>query len=389
MTSTSRRTAFVSVAAALVMSGLAAGGPALAAGRHTAVKGKPSSTLTDVTAVPKSKDVWAVGSRIVGAETSTNVPKLLVLHRHTGAWSTGKLVAPDRTTISAIAAGSATSIWMVGNVTSAKDGKDRWFVATSTGGTFHRVTVPIAQGQAWDVAASSPSDVWVIGGAGPDNGLKAATLHWNGHKWAKTAVPAAAASLPLHSISTSGPKNAWLYAGYGNTDTVLQWNGVKWVVSSYSAPTGAVPKAIATSSSKDVFLVGSMVTQAGTFYVVQNYAAHWDGASWTTVTTPTDEGSKLASVTATKGTAWAVGSQQGGGSTTVTPVILHYAGGAFVKQTSYHHTNYTDLVAVSSTSPTNVVVAGNYFTGAINSSPSVGLIELFNGSSWAKSLTTK
>src|ERR1700730_13857081 len=89
------------------------------------------------------------------------------------------------------------------------------------------------------IAAVNDHDAWAVGGSTPKPGSNQATaLHWNGHRWTRTPLPAPFGSpsagpdtKQLTLVAASSSTNAWafgeVFSNNGNTRTLyaLRWNG--------------------------------------------------------------------------------------------------------------------------------------------------------------------
>jgi hypothetical protein len=138
---------------------------------------------------------------------------------------------------------------------------------------------------------------------------------------ATTALPATAAQPAathysaggqLQGVATASANNAWAvgYAGTGSSPAVLMlhWNGKSWTrVTSPGVLKGAGQlSAITVVSAKDAWALGSTGNSAsGTTH---SLLLHWNGTAWSQVTSPGPVGhAALSAVTATAKGGWAVG----------------------------------------------------------------------------------
>ena len=178
------------------------------------------------------------------------------------------------------------------------------------------------------VSADAANDVWAVGEAG--NG-GAPLLHFNGTTWTEVPSPL----LHANSVTALSPTNAWavgtisVFAGdrQHTKPAIEHWDGTSWSIVSSPNP-NRVPTndtalyGIAAVSANDIWAVG-----AGNFSTISGTATlieHWDGTSWTIVSSP-DPGNASNSLsgvtTLSDGTVVAVGSQTNQG-TDATPLIL-------------------------------------------------------------------
>ncbi|MDH2429098.1 hypothetical protein [Sphaerisporangium sp. TRM90804] len=79
-----------------------------------------------------------------------------------------------------------------------------------------------------DVAAAGPRDVWAVGykESAEDREGTPALQHWNGRRWAQTAVDPADA-WHLVGVSAAGPRDVWI-VGNGEHPYAARWDGARW-----------------------------------------------------------------------------------------------------------------------------------------------------------------
>ena len=239
------------------------------------------------------------------------------------------------------------------------------------------------------LAAVSGADIWAVGSATNQNssGMLSATLtaNYNGNAWQVVPSPNPAGSRynNLHGASATSASDVWAvgsdYVSKGTKypiiyPTIEHYNGSAWSLAASAQPTQVGSLAgVAAVTPSDVWAVGSGRNSAG---VSGTMIQHWDGTSWTEVSSPV-AGAALTSVTATSPSdVWAVG------YTATAGLAMHYDG-----------TNWTvsPLPAPSGTwqlSSVSADPAGDVWAaGSVNGSGAGGaqhpLVEHFNGSGWS------
>jgi photosystem II stability/assembly factor-like uncharacterized protein len=105
------------------------------------------------------------------------------------------------------------------------------------------------------VSASSPDDIWIVGGSGIS-----LAAHFDGTVWQEVSVPDAGTLRAVVSIS---PNDAWAAGENG----LLHWNGAAWSQFGGSPTQGY---SLSATSSNDVWLAADT-----------NGVWHWDGNTWT------------------------------------------------------------------------------------------------------------
>lgn len=265
----SRVVVVAGVSAVALVAATASMVPAGAQPRHPAPKALVSGQLSVVTVAPHSKVAFAIGSKYSGTKSTTYVGK-----RNGSHWKKLAVKAPANASFSAIAAGSPSSIWLVGSAFSTTQ---KALVERSHGGTFALMKTSLPGGLLQGVSASSASNAWVVGtasGGGPILG------RWNGHKWSALKVPATIMTDSFNQVSTTGPAVAWILGYSSSGPTVFKANGHTVSTVKLPVPTGASVRGIAASSAKSVWVVGSVSKVVGTSSVSSAFAMHYNGKSW-------------------------------------------------------------------------------------------------------------
>jgi hypothetical protein len=365
----------VLVLSAVVIGGSAAhGSPAgttVAAKAPAATKGE----LIGVAAVPHSSDVWVIGS----AGTLDNA-KFFVARRHHGHWQ--KVKTPNLHgrcgSIDTIVAASAKSVWLGGaKQVSCHTGsiaqtapaiwqlKGKKFVAQKL------PKLSNLSDSVDSVSASSPNDVWAVGGLYPGQTTAQVAFHWNGKKWSAVSVPSGY-SQNLYDVSASSPNNAWaLRSDYAaNQDVFVHWNGKIWTAGD-AAPTGFSLGAVATSSAKLAYATGYSNAGSPEKSIILKY----NGKTWSKVALPkVGVRSQLDAIAMHGKSVWAIGEGDKG-----RPVLLHSTGGAWKAENSPGK-GY-QLLSVSAGSATHAYAVGDHSTPASNI-PTKTFFDAFAGHAW-------
>lgn len=239
-------------------------------------------------------NVWTVGR--FSSSVGNNVNHTIVEHWNGSAWSVvpSPNVGTQGSELLGVAAISATDVWAVGDVsTSTTVNGNRALIEHWNGSAWSAVPAPSPSNQGDNltaVAAITPSNVWAVGYFESSNQGAILPLieHWNGSTWSVvTAGIQAAAGTFLNGITALSATDIWAvgYAGFG-TNREMHWNGTRWSVTSASFPSGGQESlgGVAAAGSNDIWAVGSYAPT--TFAELQTLALHWDGTTWTKVTTP-------------------------------------------------------------------------------------------------------
>jgi beta-lactam-binding protein with PASTA domain len=240
------------------------------------------------------------------------------------------------------------------------------------------------------VAAVSPCDIWAIGND-EDNispGNEGLIEHWTGgESWTIAATLNLNSYSTLSGISAVSANDVWVVGHTSDEGSellrtlILHWDGSSWsqVSSPNPGPQKSLLSGVTATSASDAWAVGSYQTDTG----LKTLTAHWDGSSWRQVASPSPgtASNSLASVTATSATnAWAVGVS---GSGTVNQTLIErWDGSAWTTAGSASPGTYRNtLTSVSATSATDAWAVGSYSDDPL--SPKT-LVEHWDGSSWTR-----
>ena len=187
------------------------------------------------------------------------------------------------------------------------------------------------------VAATSAHDAWAVGDFTNGTAAQTLILHWDGSAWTKVPSPSpggSAHSSQLLGVRATSATNAWAVGSFSNGTAdqtlLLHWDGTSWtqVTTPNPSATGNELDGVGASSARDAWAVGSFSNGKAN----QTLILHWDGSSWTQVKSPNPGGSAqnsaLTSVRATSARdAWAVGQTVKG--TVAQTLIAHWDGSSW------------------------------------------------------------
>jgi hypothetical protein len=281
--------------------------------------------LWDVAAVAPD-DVWAAGKTVLrgAGPKGRDLVRPLIEHWDGVGWAVvptpdiGSTYAP----LSGIAARSATDIWAVGNAEGA-DGQDE-LILHWNGSSWSRIPGPQhAPGEQMllhAVAPVRPDDVWAVGFI--QGGEQQATLaqHWDGQAWTivPTESPGAWGSW-LTGVTALSPTDAWSVGTFTQSGSAppqgmaQHWDGTRWsLVGIPQDPAGSMLEDVQGVSPTEVWAVGETGTASGEQLGHRTLIMHWDGASWSTASSPSPDQAEdqLSSISLLpSGQAYAVGLQ--------------------------------------------------------------------------------
>jgi hypothetical protein len=244
-------------------------------------------------------NIWAVGSYF------TTAGRTLIEHWNGKTWKVvfSQDVGPGANELTAVRGTSGHDIWAVGNATTSYPLSDtvilhwngrRWQLVPSPNvanrPNFLRAVRPVSRTEAWAVGRYDPKGGgslplvlhltkghWHIvsspGGTGDYyNGTADRTLilHWNGHKWLKSASPNVGTdSDDLNAVGATSAGNIYAVgADYRNTSShvlIEHWNGTHWRVLAGRNPGAGynIFNAVFALSARSIWAVGTTASKAG------------------------------------------------------------------------------------------------------------------------------
>lgn len=175
-------------------------------------------------------DAWAVGWKNVDG---VNQP--ITMHWDGANWSavpTPGVVSDG--VLSAVSARANNDVWAVGHYGSPR----QTLVQHWNGTEWNLVPSPNAAGfgnnELRGVVAIRPNDAWSVGYySNPATGaMQALTLHWDGSQWNSVPNPAGPGSPGfLYGVTASSPDNVWAVGGISgeaSPNLTMRWDGTSW-----------------------------------------------------------------------------------------------------------------------------------------------------------------
>lgn len=145
-------------------------------------------------------------------------------------------------------------------------------------------------GFAYDMTASSPDDLWVVGSAVGYGDASATSiplaLHFDGSSWTDVPVPLAGnRHHELSCVSASSPDNVWAVGDWRSIGgafqaLIVRWDGSSW----WRVPNPG--EGVAGGDAESVLVLApDNVWVSGSFYGGSVRLIHWNGSAWETPTT--------------------------------------------------------------------------------------------------------
>jgi Dockerin type I domain len=258
-----------------------------------------------------------------------------------------------------------------------------------------------------DVACVSDSDCWAVGrSSGFLTNAQTLIERWDGNSWVIVNSPNTSSSQTnvLNGIACASSSDCWAVGLYwnGNTQQTLieHWDGTSWSIvdSPNTGPT--FPNGfygVTCASASDCWAVGTAITDTNTpgagLIIEQTLIEHWDGSSWSIVTSPDTspvESNELRSVScASASDCWAVGNAVPAAQAlagTYQTLIEHWDGTLWTIVSSPNGSSFGSdyLNGVTCTSVSNCWAVGTQEGNELVGSRPVlhTLIERWDGTSW-------
>src|SRR5436190_2216654 len=262
--------------------------------------------LLNGVAVVAANDVWTVGQAAIGSTYST-----LVEHWNGVAWSIvpSPNVAGNSNVLEAISVVSANNIWAVG-YSSDSSFNNHPLTIHWNGATWSIVASPSVNDDIlFGVDAVASNDIWAVGRSFQE--AKTLTIHWDGSNWSIVSSPNGIGDNILFGVAGLSTNDVWAVGNAGSLATLaIHWDGSSWSI--VPTPELIYPKnngvliGIVALSSTNIWTAGQVLQGS----IQQTLSEHWDGSSWSFVSTPNNNNSnnRLHGITVTpNGTLWAVG----------------------------------------------------------------------------------
>ncbi|MEO8328298.1 MAG: T9SS type A sorting domain-containing protein, partial [Nitrospirota bacterium] len=293
--------------------------------------------------------------------------------------------------LNAIVAFSANDVWAAGiyeeiGVTPVQPLTMHW-----NGTTWTHVTTPLPppthNGHINGLAGVSGKDVWAVGVFFPGTAGQTMIMRWQDTSW--TIIPSAnrVGYNELRGVTAISENNVWAvgYSPSVHATLVEHWDGTSWVIvpsPPISFSFDYILEGVAAVSDNDIWAVGYMDRGSGTRSTL---IEHWDGTSWTIVTSPNPGVyvSTLSSVTALSANdVWTVGWYSSDGGATYLTMTIHWNGTTWsVIQSPNPSPIYNELKEVRAVSANNIWAVGLSSPGIFSEDET--LIEHWDGIQWS------
>jgi len=224
---------------------------------------------------------------------------------------------------------SVVDCWAVGNYEDENTGIDQTLIERWDGRSWTIVaspnTSPLVQNYLWGVTCVTGSDCWAAGyylyvDATQNAVYQTLIEHWDGSSWAISPSPNTSAILNnyLYDVTCVTASDCWAVGYYDDGiyyQTLIEhWDGASWTIVSSPNTEHNTLSGVTCVSASDCWAVGYYYDYDADSY--QNLIDRWDGISWAIVPSPSTsatQDNRLSSVTcASASECWTIGRYSNG-----------------------------------------------------------------------------
>jgi hypothetical protein len=339
------------------------------------VGARPSNFLSSVTCSSKS-DCWAVGFWFV---ENSQVDRTLILRWDGSSWSivpSPNVNDVDNHYLEGVTCVSASDCWAVGSRTNNVGLASRTLILRWNGTSWAIVpsapdTSAVQDSDLHAVSCASASECLAVGYSRGDAGDYAFAMRWDGTSWSVVPVPPTTEadmfytpSEYLYGVTCAGPSDCWA-AGAHWTGTIYRtlldhWDGSTWTAvtsPNTAADQDNILSAVTCASSADCWAVGSFDAYS------KALIERWDGTSWSIV--PSLQGDPLLAVTClSTSDCWASGPPYWTPNQPAQTLLVHWDGTSWTKVVSPNTSGSNDLFGIACASSSDCWAVGESWAGA-------------------------
>jgi hypothetical protein len=298
--------------------------------------GSQDNVLAGVSAA-SATDVWAVGAFIpnIGGVLNT-----LAQHFDGTRWTAFPLpnVGSQQNVLQAVSMPAPGKAWAVGFFVNGKF-QQQTLIEHFDGNVWSVVSSPSPgafQNMLYGVAAISDNDVWAVGTQQDSNGVfHALTEHWNGSAWSVVnAVDAGANGNQFYAVKAIASNNVYAVGqqattGFPSHALIEHWDGKSWsIVTSPADASTALPLGV-TATTSSLTLVGEQESDTAPYTTYVTAGAPTALSIQSTPNLGTGENDPFAVTIANDGTTWVVGWAINTTSGNHDPLVLQGVNGVF------------------------------------------------------------
>lgn len=293
------------------------------------IKGDNNSFLQGVVAISPTL-AWAAGNVTDGAHRGQ------VIEQWNGTkWSLfpgPKFGKKDRADVFAMTSSSANDVWAIGSLVNLGTGVVSPLFEHWNGTAWTATTGESSNEFLFGASADAANDAWAVGFNGSDS-ITTSAMHWDGTNWKRVATPnVGEGTNKLNAVQALASNDVWT-VGFSTpvappkqaaTLTLIEhFDGTSWAVvpSPNVGPNGGNQSnrllGLTANSANDIWAFGSYFAADGSGHQM-TLLLHWDGTSWTVVSSPSPTKGGFpcdllwAGVVPSPGNLWILGSVHDG-----------------------------------------------------------------------------
>ena len=234
------------------------------------------------------------------------------------------------------------------------------------------VPTPPGSNSFYGTAAITAIDVWAVGSHYDGIDDRPLAEHYDDGQWVTVPVPAPrTGSAYLRGVGGALGTDVWA-AGYwittsgANKTLIEHYDGTSWtIVTSPNPPSVAsYLSTVAVVATNDVWAAGHYLDNTG---IYRTLVEHWDGGSWVIVSSPNagnGDNALNAIAAASSNNIWAVGYQSSAPGTASSTLVLHFDGTSWTVVPSPNPGGLTSsLAGVVAMADGRIWAAGFYYDG--------------------------
>lgn len=267
-----------------LLAGMAALSAAPAAAQPTTWSTRPSASpagppVGDLRGVacPTPSMCFAVGGPMVEQWTGTQ-------------WAIVNDVVGAGSNLNGITCPSATMCIAVGDTTT--HGVTTALTEIWNGSSWSTVASPAGVARLNEIACTSTTHCFAL------ESYLADLVEWNGTAWSTPTTPALPPSSGFFNLTCASTTWCFVvgakYVSGNNLTLVEQWNGTTWTIATTPTPSGTGAYFNDVSCPTAMMCVAVGESQSVSTGKAHTFAAHWNGTSWSVVTTPTPSSTSVS-----------------------------------------------------------------------------------------------
>ncbi len=201
-----------------------------------------------------------------------------MLQRYTGSGTIPITIPVSVFNLTNMAAISPTNVWISGRSADKNFNPSGALILNWNGSKVTAYSNPLQNDTTAnlnDISGDSAGDVWAVG----SNSAGAIIEHWNGAVWSSITPSFNSANIQLNSVKAFSPNDVWVGGTQNGQPFAAVYNGATWTQQSIAtANTNGFIDSISGTAANDVWFSGGQITGID---AQQGWIAHWNGSAFT------------------------------------------------------------------------------------------------------------